>query len=129
MTPADLDLAAAIRQLLRHPLVRAEIWAIVGELAPAAGRPEAPFSTQEAARRAGVAVDTILAHIASGDLVATKPPGSKAWRIRPADLDAFLSGGGRNMSAQPLHPPAVDLGAKRTERAQQLAEAVRKDRR
>jgi excisionase family DNA binding protein len=78
---------------------------------------EGYLGTREAARRWGVGQDTVLAAIAGGRLPATRPPGSRDWRIRPADLEAFLAG---QAGAQP-----VDFAAKRAERATRLAAAVK----
>lgn len=121
MTPDDLDLAAAIRTVLRHPLVRAEIRAIAAEAQPA-NEPATFIGTAEAARRWGVQPDTVLAAIADGRLPATKPDGSRSWRIRPSDLDAFLAG--QHTGTQPPNP--VDLEAKRRERAARLLDGVKR---
>lgn len=96
-----------VRQVVRDELVAA---------APAAPA-EGYLGTAEAARRAGVATDTIGEWIARGILPATRPPRTKAWRIRPADLEAVLS---ERSGAQPLH-----LDAKRAERAARLAASLR----
>ncbi len=55
MTPEDLDLAAALRQVLRHPWLRAELRTILAEGTAAAGVDQEGFiSIGEAARRAGL---------------------------------------------------------------------------
>ncbi|HYG67872.1 MAG TPA: helix-turn-helix domain-containing protein [Anaeromyxobacteraceae bacterium] len=121
MTPDDLDLAAAIRTVLRHPLVRAELRAIFAEATPPAQAPTF-VGTAEAARRWGVKPDTVLAAIADGRLPATKPEGSRSYRIRLADLEAFLAGEGK----EPTPPNPVDLEAKRRERAARLLDGVKR---
>jgi excisionase family DNA binding protein len=119
----ELDLAAAIRALLRHPLVRAEVAAIIRESDAPAARAEGYIGTSEAARRADVKPDAVLGWISKGLLAATRPPGAKGWRIRPADLERFLAG--ESAGAQPVHS-TVDLAARREERVRRLADAARR---
>lgn len=123
MTPADLDLAAAIRSLLRHPLVRAELRAIMAEAAPPSSAPSV-LSVDDVAQLQGVEPDTVRDWIHRRGLRACRAPGTRAWRIRAADLEAFLAGEARGDI--PAHPSPVDLEAKRAERARRLAESVRK---
>lgn len=129
MTPADLDLAAALRQLLRHPLVRDELRAIFSEAAGAARAEDEGFiGVPEAARRAGVKPRAVRAWIASGLLHAAKLPGAKGWQIRPADLAQV----GAGEAVQADHAPVLDLQAhaakQRQARADALAAAARKER-
>ncbi len=98
----------AIREVVRQELA---------ELATAP-RVEGYISTAEAAQRAGVAGDTIRSWIARGVLEGTRPPGTKGWRIRPADLQAVLAGG----ESTPL--PPVRLEERRQNLARRLAEGV-----
>lgn len=114
---ADSDRLAleALRMLVRE-VVRQELAAT----SPAAGAPEGFIGTAEAARRAGVAPDAVLEWITKGLLPATKPGGTKAWRIRPAELDEFLAG--RSKGVAP-----VSIEAKRAERAARIAAAVTSD--
>jgi len=85
---ADTDrLALEALRLLVRQVVRDELHGA----APATSAPEGFLGTTEAARRTGVGADAVLGWIAKGLLPATKPPGTKSWRIRPAELDAFLT--------------------------------------
>jgi excisionase family DNA binding protein len=120
MTPEDLDLAAAIRTILRNPLVRAEIAAIVAEVRPR--EPARAFlSTAEAAAELGIKRDTVLSWIAAKKLPAVRLPGGRGLRIAREDLDAVLRAGG-----PPVHSEAapVDLQARRGELARRLADSV-----
>lgn len=75
-------------------LVRLEVEEALRARQEVGPRPEAFITTTEAARRAGVTQDTVLAWISSDKLTATRPPGTKAWRIKPGDLDRLLSAQG-----------------------------------
>ncbi len=122
MTPDDLDLAAALRQLLRHPLVRAELQKILAEIAPAAGAEVEGFiSTAEAARRAGVTKATLAGWIRSGVVPATRLPRSRGYRVRWVDVEAVLAG-------NTGHAPVLDLEQRRKTRSDALAAAARKER-
>jgi excisionase family DNA binding protein len=55
-------------------------------------RPEDLLTTQEAARVASVRAATVSEWARSGRLPASKPAGSRQYRIRRADLQAFLRG-------------------------------------
>jgi excisionase family DNA binding protein len=90
--------------------------------ANAATAPEGFIGTGEAARRAGVKADTVLEWITRGALPATRPPGTKQWRLRPSELDAFIAGQSAGTAS---HPSPLSLDAKRAERARALAEAAR----
>lgn len=86
--PEDLVVLA-----LRN-FVRQEVEKALQARQEAGSRPEGYLSTSEAARRAGVAKDTVLAWIAKPHgLPATRPQGVKGWKIRPSDLEAFLEQG------------------------------------
>lgn len=84
--PTDGLVLAALRCLVRE-----ELEVALRERQEAGQRPEGYLTTREAARRAGVAQDTVLAWISKGILQATRPQGVKGWKIRPADLEAALS--------------------------------------
>ena len=77
----------------------------------------------EAARRAGVEQATVRGWIKSRVLHAVKPPGTRGWKIKPSDLDAFLlrpaQAGGDTVL------PPVDLAG---ERAKRLAASIQRDR-
>jgi excisionase family DNA binding protein len=100
---ADRLALEALRLLVRQ-VVRDELRGA----SPATPATEGFIGTAEAARRAGVGADAVLTWIAKGLLAATKPPGTKSWRIRAEDLDALLAG---RTGAKP-----VSLEAKRAER-------------
>jgi excisionase family DNA binding protein len=93
VTPADLDLAAALRAILRHPLVREEIRSIVQETTPPAPSVgDTLLTTEEVAARLGVRPDAVREHIAGGRLDALRPPGLKGYRVKRSALEAFLAG-------------------------------------
>lgn len=98
--------------------VRALVREVLAERSPAPVA-EGFLGTREAARRAGVKPDTIRDWVARGILPATKPPGVRGFRIRPADLDAVLSG--RSTGSAPHASPPVDLAG---ERARRLAASI-----
>lgn len=77
----------ALRQELPE-LLRKHLVAVAPSPVPAA---EA-VSVAVAARRTGYSQEAILAAIVRGDLPASKPSGSRLWRIRTAALDAWLAG-------------------------------------
>lgn len=77
--------------------------------------PEGLIGTAEASRRAGVAADTVLEWIRAGILPASRPPGTKSWRIKPTDLEAILS---ERRGVGPVEP--VRLDAARAARAAHL---------
>jgi excisionase family DNA binding protein len=104
------------RELLLQALdlvVREAVREALQEAQGAAPRPEGFIGTAEAARRASCKPDAVLDWIRRGLLTATRPPGAKGWRIRPADLEDFL--GGKSTGPKP-----VDLEAARRERAAKL---------
>ncbi len=123
MTPDDLDLAAALRQLLRHPLVRDELRTILAEAAPAAGDHELEgyITSSEAARRAGVKPAALRAWIARGILPATKIPRARGWKVKAADLEELLAG-------QRGRTPVLDLSKQRQARADALVAAAHRER-
>lgn len=100
-------------------LVRQAVREALAEAHADAPRPEGFIGTAEAARRAGVKQETILAWIARDLLPAAKIEGSKGWKIRPADLQAVLAG----QSVGPRPAPVADLAQ---ERGRRLAESVRR---
>lgn len=65
---------------------------------------------REAARRSGYKVETILAAVERGDLPASKPKGSRLWRILVADFDRWLTG---TTTAQ-VAPEKEDLDSEAT---------------
>jgi excisionase family DNA binding protein len=109
---ADRVALEALRMFVRA-VVREELAVASANVA----RPEGFIGTREAARRAGVQQDTILAWIGRDLLPATRVAGARGFKIRPADLDALLSGQSRGT------PPAdpVDLAG---ERAKRIASSI-----
>lgn len=97
--------------------VRGIVRDALAEAGAAAPRPEGFIGTAEAARRAGVKQETILAWIAKDLLPASRVEGAKGWKIRPADLDAVL--GGQQTGSRPA--PVADLAQ---ERGRRLADSV-----
>lgn len=118
MTPADLDALAALRQILRHPLVREEIKAIVAEVGGATPPAPRALSVRDVAELQGVQPDAVLEWIHRKGLRAERAPGTKSWRIRPDDLEAFLVG-------ERTAAPPVDLAARRAERTRALVDAAK----
>jgi excisionase family DNA binding protein len=51
------------------------------------------LTIQQAADESGFAVTTLRERIKGGDLVASRPKGTREYRIRRADLELWLSGG------------------------------------
>jgi excisionase family DNA binding protein len=100
-----------VLQVVRDELARAAV----------APRAEGFIGTREATRRAGVKQDTILEWIARDLLPASRIEGSRGWKIRPADLEAVLSGQSRGV--EPACP--VNLAA---ERGKRLASSVLRNR-
>ncbi len=121
MTP-DTEALAGMRALLR-PVVRQLVEEVIAELMPPGGRAEGYFSTSQVAQRLGVEPDTILAWIAKGRLRASKLPGGRDWRVKPADLEAALASTGK-ADQDPLlsHRGPVDLQA----RVRSLTDAARR---
>ncbi len=110
--PAEALVAAALRALVRQ-----EVEEALRTRQEAGPRPEGYLTTSEVARRAGAAQDTVLAWIGKGLLPATRPQGVKGWRIRPADLEAFLVG-------QHAGPKPASIDDARRARAAALAAAA-----
>lgn len=110
-------LGPALEAIVRE-LAREEARKLLQEAQAPGARPEGYLTTSEAARRAGVAQDTVLAWIGKGLLPATKPQGVKGWKVRPADLEDFLKG---STGAPPLR-----LEDHRAARAAALAAAALK---
>ena len=97
--PLSLALEALIRQVVRD------------ELAKSGGKPGVPgrrlwISSSEAAREVGVKVSTIRSWIKRERLQASLVPGTRGYRIRVADWEAFCSGAVQRAEAQP--PNAAD---------------------
>lgn len=90
----DEAIRAAVVDALNSPEGRAALRRALDETRPAA-EPDADraYSVAEVAELSGYAVETILGHIASGALQATKPKGCREWRVRRADYRAWLEGG------------------------------------
>ena len=90
MSALQDEIRAAIQEALRQemPELLRKHLAVVAGPAPAA---EA-VSVTVAARLTGYSQEAILAAIVRGDLPASKPSGSRLWRIRTADLEAWLAG-------------------------------------
>jgi excisionase family DNA binding protein len=88
---------AIIEQLLpelkRHLSAELGVLATLPEIRPAARQQEVRLSTTEAANVACVARKTLVAWIRSGRLAAIRPPGTRQYLIRRADLEEFLSAG------------------------------------
>lgn len=112
MGDADRMAVEALRVFVRG-IVR-EALAEAGASTP---RPEGYIGSAEAARRAGVKQATILEWIGRDLLPASRVEGAKGWKIRPADLEAVLSG--KHTEAQPPNP--VDLAQ---ERGRRLADSI-----
>jgi excisionase family DNA binding protein len=74
----------------------------------------------EAARRAGVEPATVRQWIKAG-LPAVKPPGTRGFKIRPSDLDAFLLRSPQAGANPADSTPPVDLAG---ERARRLAASI-----
>ncbi len=80
-------------------------------------RPASPAAAEgfigcaEAARRAGVEPATVRGWVKAGLLAAVKPPQTRGWKIRPADLDAFMQSRGTAGALPPADP--IDLTAHR----------------
>ncbi len=102
-------------------LVREWIREILAEERPATPvAAEGYIGASEAARRAGVKAAAVRGWIKSGRLPATKVERVRGFKIKPSDLDAFLSGG-VSTDAPPLHSPPVDFTQ---ERALRLATSI-----
>ena len=93
---------SAIRMLVQgvidelRPAIRDELRAVNAEAPPSLNPPNAAVSSQllsvsETAAFCGVVEPTIRAWIKSGRLRASRLGGGRTYRIRRADLDAFLS--------------------------------------
>jgi excisionase family DNA binding protein len=101
-------------------LIRQELRALLAE-----ERPTSPAAVEgfigcaEAARRAGVEAATVRGWVKAGVLAAVKPPGTRGWKIKPSDLDAFLARPSTGL--EPVHSPPVDLAG---ERARRLAASI-----
>lgn len=102
-------------------LIRQELRALLAE-----ERPTSPAATEgfigaaEAARRVGVEASTVRGWVKAGLLPAVKPPQTRGWKIRPADLDAFLLRSPQ-AGAEPHDSSPVDLAG---ERARRLAASI-----
>jgi excisionase family DNA binding protein len=71
--------------------VKREVQAAVEDLRRAAAAPDDLLDTAQAAEVAAVSTETIRDWIARRGLPAHRPPGGKEYRIRRADLVAFLA--------------------------------------
>lgn len=122
MTQRD-QLAAALVMLRAAVQALEAAQEAAGVAQEATQAPEGLISTAESARRSGMRQATILAWIARGTLPATKPQGSRGYRVRPSDLAAVLAGkGGAERTGTEPHPAPVDLAG---ERGRRLGEALR----
>ena len=120
VAPDEGDLLAAVRVLLRHPAVKEEVAAIVAEeLGARAAAADAYVPTAEAARFLGVEPETVLGWARTGLLEAVRPPGTRGWRFRSADLRAFVERRGDGP------PRTVDLSKERAARADKIAASVK----
>jgi excisionase family DNA binding protein len=111
-------LAGIIGAALLEAVDRAVAARLPELLTRAAPATEGFVTVVAAAEIAGVAPDTLRAWITRGLLEATRPPGTKAWRIRPAALEALM-----RADQPPVRQP-VDLAARRQELGRRLAEGV-----
>ncbi|WP_041453470.1 helix-turn-helix domain-containing protein [Anaeromyxobacter dehalogenans] len=100
--------------------VRGIVREALAEAGAAAPRPEGFIGTAEAARRAGVKQETILAWIGKDLLPASRVEGAKGWKIRPADLEAVL--GGQQTGSR----PAASVADLAQERGRRLADSVKR---
>jgi excisionase family DNA binding protein len=99
---------AAIVDLLAEEIAER----VVARVAAQAPRQVEGFiGAAEAARRAGVEQATVRHWIKSGALPAVKREGLRGWKIKPADLEAFLAG--TKQAGSPAVLPPVDLTARR----------------
>ncbi len=108
MSAADRVALEGLRLFVRE-IVR-EVLTEERPASPAAA--EGYIGAAEGARRAGVKPATVRGWIKAGLLVATRVPGVRGWKIRPSDLDTFLTGA-QSTGAQPGNSPPVDLAAHR----------------
>ncbi|SRR6266542_628619 len=93
-------------------LIRQELRALLAEERPTSpGAAEGFIGCAEAARRAGVEQAAVRRWVKSGLLAAVKPPQTRGWKIRPADLDAFMQSRGTAGVLPPADP--IDLTAHR----------------
>jgi excisionase family DNA binding protein len=99
---------AALADLLAEEVVE-RVLARIADQAPR--QVEGFIGAAEAARRAGVEQATIRHWIKAGALPATKRPGVRGWKIKPADLESFLAGV-ESEGAKPV-PDPVNLTARR----------------
>jgi excisionase family DNA binding protein len=81
--------------------------AVVGERPSTSGDDRA-YSVAQVAERSGFSTETILQHIADGNLRGTKPRGCREWRVRAEDFRAWLDGGDEHVDEQ-KDPEAVAL--------------------
>lgn len=94
--------------------IRQELRAILAEERPTSpAAAEGYIGASEAARRAGVEPAAVRRWVKAGRLAAVKPPQTRGWKIRPADLAAFLAG--VQAGGDAVLPPAdpIDLTAHR----------------
>lgn len=85
------EIKTAVREVLRE-----EVRQLLVELRPTASAandapPEFAVSVSRAAELSGYTHETILARINDGQLRATKPGGSREWRILVDDLRRWLA--------------------------------------
>jgi excisionase family DNA binding protein len=105
---SDSARLAAIVDLLAEEIAER----VVARVAAQAPRQVEGFiGCAEAARRAGVEDATVRHWIKSGALAAAKRDGVRGWKIKPADLEAFLAGVELE-GAKPV-PDPVNLAARR----------------
>lgn len=72
-------------------IVREELRAVLDELRQAAQPAGALLTTAEVAERLRLGPDTVRAWIKSGKLAASRPPGTRDYLVRMADLEQLLA--------------------------------------
>ena len=117
MTP-DQELVKAVRVLLRHPVVKAELAAIVAEVGAGAPAAEGYVTTRDAGAFLGVRPETVKEWAKSGLLEAVRPVGTKSWRFRLSGLKAFVERRG----SQPAR--IIDIERERQERADKITDSL-----
>lgn len=106
-------LSALVREAQRPVLDRldalaARLDALVAHPEAAAGAPPPrPMSLKDVCQETGFSENTVTKWLRAGTLTADKWPGSREWRIRRADFDAFMrsrSEPGAALAAEPAQP-------------------------